>query len=133
MALTPRSFSISDLELLGYSDPQEDKTERYAIFSGVAVAGLERLKASFLYLKSDFTNEDAAKAKLHFLRREGRKYVVVPQSEEKRRRLINELFGSQAAFFLYEDLIWKKVSETFSQYSGEIRTNTPPEKYYVPP
>jgi hypothetical protein len=126
-------FSVQDLELLGYSNPQEEGKNRWSIFSGTVVAGPERMTGFYLYLKADFTNKDAENARAELLARKGRRYVVVPQSEANRRRYINELFGEQATFFVYEDLIWKKITEVFADYIAGLLDTTPQVEYYVPP
>lgn len=133
MALRLPTFSVQDLELLGYSNAKEEKGERWSIFSGTVVAGPERITAFYLYLKADFTNEDAQKARAQLLEHKGRKYIVVPQSEEKRRKYINEVFQGQAVFFVYEELIWKKITEVFSDYIAGLISTTPRVEYYVPP
>jgi hypothetical protein len=131
--LAPRAFSVRDLELLGYSNPQEEKRDRWSILSGTVIAGPERMTGFYLYLKADFTNSDAERASAELLSRKGRRYVVVPQSEEKRRRFINELLRGQATFFVYEELIWKKITEVFTDYITGVVNTTPRVDYYVPP
>jgi hypothetical protein len=133
MALRSGPFSVQDLELLGYSNPKEEKTNRWSIFSGTVVAGPERMTGFYLYLKANFTNNDAERACTELLSRKGRRYIVVPQSEEKRRRFINELVGGQATFFVYEELVWKKITEVFSDYITGVVDTTPRVDYYVPP
>jgi hypothetical protein len=129
----PRAFLERDLEILGYSELREERFEGWTIFSGVALAGLERVETAFLYLNAGFTNEMAKEAKPEFVGRKGRKYVIVPRSEERRKNFIDELFGSYSKFFVAEDLIWAKIQERFAEYLQHIRKIVPQEEHYVAP
>jgi len=133
VALRPGIFSVQDLELLGYSNPQEEKGDRWSVLSGTVVAGPERMTGFYLYLKADFTNKDAERSRNELLARKGRRYIVVPQSEAGRRRYINELFEGKATFFVYEELIWKTITEVFADYIAGLLSTTPRVEYYVPP
>lgn len=128
-----RSFSISDLELLGYTDPKHEKSEKWDIFSAVAVAGLERRPATFLYLKADFTNDDVKRVSSTIAKLQGPQYVIIPKSEAKRQSFLKNQLGSDVKTYLYEDLIWEKVRNTFDEYLTALASTIPQEKYYVPP
>lgn len=129
-----QSFSIHDIELLGYIDAKEEahsKDLQYQIFSGSAIAGIKKIDAKFVYLKSSCTKRDAEDL-ARSLKRSIDTYIVIPKSIGLRRNTLEEIFPN-IPIFIYEDLIWDKLKSTFSEYNEALRTSIATEKYYVPP
>jgi hypothetical protein len=126
------TFSREDLELLGYQTVKEQDFENYAVFRASTPAGLEKIEATFVYIKSGYRNADAAEAKKH-CDRTPRSYVVIPKTLQSRVLGLNMIFGQGAKILIHEDLIWEKIVHTFSDYLSRLKQNITEEQYYVAP
>ena len=130
-----QSFSGRDIELLGYNTPKEETQENaapYSVFSASATAGLKRVKANFVYLKSHCTKGDVEKLR-HKIGRAEDLYVIFPKSLGISPRSLEEIFPKGVAVFAYEDLMWDRMNSIFSEYMDALKTSVVTEKYYIPP
>lgn len=125
-------FSRQDLELLGYQDIRDEDFGNFILFGATASAGLEKVQGNFVYLKTRYTQADAEEA-LRKLPKEGKSYVVIPESLSDRRYALQNLFGPVARIHIQEELIWEKITQIFSDYLTRLSQNIPQEPHYVPP
>lgn len=129
-----QSFSIQDLELLGYVDAKEELRSRdlqYQSFSGLAIAGIKKIAARFIYLKSDCTKREAEEL-ARSIKRTTDTYIIVPKSIRIRKTTLESIFPN-FQIFDHEDIIWNKLESTFFDYNSALQTSIANEKYYVPP
>ncbi len=128
-----RAFLKKDIELLGYSESKLlDSTEHYTIYEAIASAGLKSVSAIFVHLKSDFTIESAKEAARKF-RPDYQKFIVIPKHHESRIPILKSTFRDEQEIYVYEELIWRSVSKTFSSYLHAIQEELPPMEWYVTP
>lgn len=133
----PTTFTINDIELLGYSEPEIvyfDDSSPYSIFKATAVAGLEEIPTFFIYLKSYCKIVDARVAcrKIKSLtpHKSHKYYVVKPDSLQIPKDRLGNIF--QTRIYEHEKLVWKTLKGAFSQYLDSLSC-VPTEKYFVSP
>ena len=129
------TFTAHDIELLGYSEPRkvsEDEQVPYAIFEAIAAAGLEKIPARFIYLKSTCTLEAARTARRYNGPIQPHTYVVKPASLRLAESRLRKIFDHSTQIFELEDLVWTQLRGVFSEYIESL-AEVPTEKYFVPP
>lgn len=129
------TFTINDVELLGYNNPRElsvDDRSPYAIFEATAIAGLEEITAKFIYLRSNCTLEHARSAHRQNEPLSEHTYVVKPASLRLANSRLREIFGSSIRISEYEELVWNKLKVVFAQYLESL-SDAPEERYFVSP
>ena len=129
------TFTINDVELLGYTSPKElsiDDRSPYAIFEATAIAGLEEIKARFIYLKSSCTLSHARTAHRQNEPLSEHTYVVKPASLRLTDHSLREIFGNNIRISEYEELVWKKLKVVFDQYLESL-SDVPTEEYFISP
>jgi hypothetical protein len=130
---TQKGLTREDLEILGYQTTSEQNFDSFDVFTAFAPAGLDRVEAGFVYLKSNYRNVDAEAAKGK-LPKSGKGYVVIPKHlSGDRMGGLNAIFGPAVKVLIYEDLIWGKVTQVFEEYLANLQQNIPQERYYVAP
>jgi len=130
----PTTFTVQDIELLGYTNPSEittDTTAPWKHFRAIAIAGLESIETRFLYLKASCTVDDIRRA-ARDLPRGAHAYVIKPNSFKVTENKLKEIFGPQIPIHEHDALIWKKLHDLFREYLESL-SDVPMEKYYVPP
>lgn len=131
-----KSFSTRDIEILGYSNPKKKENKSFSdqwdCFDATAVAGLENIDTTFIYLKSSCSIDGAREAAKKLS--PGYKVVIVrPASHRMSMSNLTSIFGKDAQFHFHEDLIWSKIESIFSEYVQSLGASIVPEKYYIPP
>lgn len=129
-----QSFSIQDILLLGYVDAREEilsKDLPYQIFSASAMAGIKKIKAKFIYLKSNCTKGDADEI-AKTIKTPDDIYIVTPKSIGIKQTTLKTIF-TNIEVIVYEDIIWDKLKSIFSDYNESLRASIATEKYYVAP
>jgi hypothetical protein len=129
------SFSTKDIELLGYIDAREENhigDKPYQVYSASAMAGIKKIEAKFIYLKSHCSKNDATELARE-MRRISDIIVIVPKSISLKKETLQDMFGLGTSVFIYEDLIWDKLSSLFSEYLETISSSIVPADCYIPP
>ena len=128
----PQTFTTRDVELLGYANANARKNSTaYTIIDATAIAGVERVNAQFLYLKTRCTTADLriaaaevdAKISTH---------VVAPPSLPISDREIRSIVGSVASISSQRDLVWQKLGTIFNHYRAS-QSDLPVEEHFVSP
>lgn len=130
-------LSIKDLQLLGYSevspDPRfEGKGYPCDVFLAVATAGLRKVDATFVYLKSRATRKQAEEILGQFPTKED-VFVVVPQSTKGKSEITTLCRSRGLPCLVHEDLLWERASSLFREYIESLGSRIVTEKYYVQP
>lgn len=134
----PISFSNKDIELLGYIEPTLLFDDHFcSLYKTQVNAGLEKVEALFVYLKSSCTVEDAKNAEKKVadikLPNNSSTYIVVPKSFGLTQSTIQTIFGKEYKIYNFEDLVWNKLSNIFDRYLESIKRDVVSEKYFVTP
>ena len=89
-----KTFSKQDIEILGYIAPEKkESNDQWDRFEATAVAGLEKIATTFIYLKANCTLEGAREAAkqipaVHSI------IIVKPNSQRMSNNNIQNIFGS---------------------------------------
>ena len=129
-----RAFGEKDINLLGYTairDVTPKGELNFSLYRATATAGLEKVDASFAYLKSSCTLDDVARA-THGLSGDKRIYVIKPKSMRFSDNALRKAFGQTVSVYVHEDLLWEQVRAVFGSYIESLE-GAPAEKYYVKP
>ena len=132
-----QELSVRDLQLLGYSevsaDPKFAATEYpYDVFRAVVTAGLRKLDATFIYLKSRATRKQAEEI-ITEIGSKADLFVVVPQSTKGKSEITTLCSSREIPCLVHEDLLWERSISLFREYIESLKTNIVMEKYYVQP
>ena len=132
-----QGLSIRDLQLLGYSevraDPSfEEKGYPCDVFRAVATAGLRKVNATFVYLKSRATRKQAEEILGEIPTKED-VFVVVPQSTKGRSEITTLCRSRGLPCHVHEDLLWERTRSLFHEYIDSLGSRIVTEKYYVQP
>ena len=134
-AIMKQTFSIRDIELLGYMNadeitPKEDV--QYREYSALAMAGVEQIVHKFIYLKSNCTTADVKKIS-PIIKESKNVYIIKPKSLGLKDDSLKGLLSRNVKIYVYEDLIWDRLKSIFSSYIDQLQNTIAIEKYYVPP
>lgn len=130
-----QTFSIRDLELLGYMDAKDvtpKKNEQYRVYSASVMAGIKQITHNFVYLKSSCTKADINKIP-SIIKDSDNIYIIKPKSLGIRDASLKEILPRNVKIYIYEELIWDRLQSFFSGYIDQLQTTIAIEKYYVPP
>jgi hypothetical protein len=131
-----QAFTLADIELLGYLDPKEEGVligapcQIFTAFTPAPAVLRKRIKTKFIYLKSNCTKSDAEKIS-KFLGTSEELIVIIPKSIGVTKEALNSIFPKD--IYIYEDLIWETIYNTFSDYLNSLKSRIIPEEYYIPP
>src|SRR5262249_11279542 len=130
-------LSPRDLELLGYSEVTPDqkfvgKEYPCEVFRAEATAGLRKVSATFVYLKSRATRKQAETI-LEAISSSDDVYIVVPQSTRGKSEITTLCISRGLPCLVHEDLLWERAMSLFREYMQSLKTNIVMEKYYVQP
>ena len=128
-----QTFSIRDIELLGYMNAEEKAEDEHCkIYSASAMAGIEQIRHSFIYLKSHCIKSDVMRISKK-IKDAGSVYIIKPKSLGLTDASLKEILPRNVKVFIYEDIIWDRLQTLFSTYITELQSTIAIEKCYVPP
>lgn len=128
----PQTFTTRDVELLGYATAKVRKNSTaYTIIDATAIAGVERVNAQFLYLKTRCSSADLRIAAAE-LDTKTSTHVVAPPSLPISNHDIGRSVGPVASISSQKDLIWEKLGTIFNHYRTSL-SDLPVEEHFVSP
>ena len=132
----PSALSEKDLELLGYTnvvrkDSDRNEGDPWRLFDATALAGVRHVTHRFAYIGTSATLEQARRLQKQ-VNLNSDFFLVTPRSGISIENL-KGIFGTYANVSYFEDLIWSRLQEQFSEYVKSLNDGITKEKYYVAP
>ena len=116
----PQTFTAKDVELLGYTTAKVLRDpSTHTIINATAIAGVEEVRAHFLYLKSKCTVTDLRNVAAE-IDRATKLHVVTPPSLGISDARIRDTLGNVASINTQTDLIWRRLGTAFDHYRTRL-------------